>query len=265
MAAARQATPPAGGSRPRILRIGIILGGNIVEERLIRTRETITIGQSSKNTFSVPIEGLPPRLTPGTSAQFQTGTIGAERVRLYYSPWVFGGVPIGYIQTGRLLSQLETQIAGLRLTLILVCVAAFLLALALGWVVSGQALRPLGRLTRTAERIGQERDFSRRRSTPTRAAILVPIRRSAGQDRTPSRAQAPRRVATRLSSTESSGNRPSAARSSETNRTLRATAWGTEPSRIGLPTTVTLPVAAGSSPASARVTTLTPSATRSLG
>lgn len=59
MAAARHGTPPSGGSRPRILRIGIILGGNIVEERLVRTRETITIGQSSKNTFSVPIEGLP--------------------------------------------------------------------------------------------------------------------------------------------------------------------------------------------------------------
>ncbi len=52
---------PAGPQAPpqRILRIGIVLGGNIIEERLVRTRETITIGQSSKNTFSIPIEGLP--------------------------------------------------------------------------------------------------------------------------------------------------------------------------------------------------------------
>lgn len=43
----------------RSLRIGIILGGKIVEERLIRKRENISVGQSAKNTFSVPIEGLP--------------------------------------------------------------------------------------------------------------------------------------------------------------------------------------------------------------
>jgi len=44
---------------PRSLRVGIILGGKIVEERLIRKREDITVGQSAKCTFSVPIEGLP--------------------------------------------------------------------------------------------------------------------------------------------------------------------------------------------------------------
>lgn len=45
--------------RQRILRIGIILGGKIIEERLVRTRSDVTIGQSAKNSFSVPVEGLP--------------------------------------------------------------------------------------------------------------------------------------------------------------------------------------------------------------
>src|SRR5688572_17579436 len=51
------------GPRQRILRIGILLGGKIVEERLIRERTSVTIGQSMKNTFSIPIEGLPLELT----------------------------------------------------------------------------------------------------------------------------------------------------------------------------------------------------------
>lgn len=51
------------GSRGRILRIGILLGGKIVEERLIRERTSVSIGQSMKNTFSVPIEGLPLEFT----------------------------------------------------------------------------------------------------------------------------------------------------------------------------------------------------------
>jgi hypothetical protein len=49
--------------RQRILRIGVLLGGKIVEERLIRERVPVSIGQSMKNTFSIPIEGLPLEFT----------------------------------------------------------------------------------------------------------------------------------------------------------------------------------------------------------
>ncbi len=51
------------GPRQRILRIGVLLGGKIVEERLIRDRVPVTIGQSMKNTFSIPVEGLPLEFT----------------------------------------------------------------------------------------------------------------------------------------------------------------------------------------------------------
>jgi len=47
------------GPRPRILRIGVLLSGKIVEERLIRDRGDVTVGQSAKNTFSIPLETLP--------------------------------------------------------------------------------------------------------------------------------------------------------------------------------------------------------------
>jgi hypothetical protein len=62
MAAARP-QQQSNGARPRILRIGVLLGGKIVEERLIRERTAVTIGQSMKNTFSIPIEGLPLEFT----------------------------------------------------------------------------------------------------------------------------------------------------------------------------------------------------------
>jgi len=51
------------GSRRRVLRIGVLLGGKIVEERLIRERVDVTLGQSAKNTFSIPLEGLPRQWT----------------------------------------------------------------------------------------------------------------------------------------------------------------------------------------------------------
>ena len=54
--------PRAGGptaGKPRILRIGIVQGGRIVEERLMRKRDNISVGWSSKSTFAVPSESLP--------------------------------------------------------------------------------------------------------------------------------------------------------------------------------------------------------------
>ena len=59
----------------KILRVGIIQGGKIVEERLMRRRERITIGQSPKNTFtsqsaSCPTAYLFSKLETGTTILF---------------------------------------------------------------------------------------------------------------------------------------------------------------------------------------------------
>ena len=35
----------------RVLRVGIVQRGRIVEERLVRGRGTVTIGESTRNTF----------------------------------------------------------------------------------------------------------------------------------------------------------------------------------------------------------------------
>ena len=58
MAAAGTQQAQGAGPRPRILRIGVLLGGKIVEERLIRERTPVTIGQSMRNTFSIPVEEI---------------------------------------------------------------------------------------------------------------------------------------------------------------------------------------------------------------
>jgi hypothetical protein len=39
--------------------VGLVLGERLIEERIVRTQETLTIGQSASNHFSVPVEGLP--------------------------------------------------------------------------------------------------------------------------------------------------------------------------------------------------------------
>lgn len=54
-----QAAAHAAVPKPKILRIGIVQGGRIVEERLVRKREDITLGQSARNMFVVPSDSLP--------------------------------------------------------------------------------------------------------------------------------------------------------------------------------------------------------------
>lgn len=49
--------------RPRVIRLGILLGGKIIEEKIIHEHVPITVGQSMKNMFSVPIDGMPMEFT----------------------------------------------------------------------------------------------------------------------------------------------------------------------------------------------------------
>ncbi|MEM1416053.1 MAG: energy transducer TonB, partial [Myxococcota bacterium] len=58
MAMQAVAVKPTG---PKVLRIGLIQDGKIVEERIVRRRETVSVGTSEKNHFIVQAEGLPAR------------------------------------------------------------------------------------------------------------------------------------------------------------------------------------------------------------
>lgn len=62
-AAQKKVAPPPAGPVQKILRIGVIQAGKIVEERLIRRRESVTIGASPKNTIVVPASSLPRSFT----------------------------------------------------------------------------------------------------------------------------------------------------------------------------------------------------------
>ena len=58
MAMQAVAVKPTG---PKVLRIGLIKDGKIIEERVIRERKTVSVGSSEKNHFIVNEEGVPPR------------------------------------------------------------------------------------------------------------------------------------------------------------------------------------------------------------
>jgi len=69
-------------SQQKALRIGIVQGGKVVEERLFQGRPTITIGTSPRNTFVLPQSNLPESFTvfqpegDGMALAFDEGTRG---------------------------------------------------------------------------------------------------------------------------------------------------------------------------------------------
>src|SRR5262249_16035635 len=45
---------------PKVLRIGLVQGGKVIEERVIKQRTHVTIGPSEKSMFVVPSQSVPP-------------------------------------------------------------------------------------------------------------------------------------------------------------------------------------------------------------
>src|SRR5450755_5079014 len=50
----------AQASGPKVLRIGLVQGGKVIEERVIKQRTSVTIGPSEKSMFVIPSKAIPP-------------------------------------------------------------------------------------------------------------------------------------------------------------------------------------------------------------
>ena len=59
MTAVMRAMPQVTG--PKVLRIGLVQGGKVIEERVIKQRTHVTIGPSEKSMFVVPSQSVPPK------------------------------------------------------------------------------------------------------------------------------------------------------------------------------------------------------------
>ncbi len=84
------------------------------------------------------------------------------RLLIYSKPVLSGGQVEGVLQVARSLVEYDQSLGTLKGLLVSGSLAATLTTFGLGWVFAGAALRPINRLTQTAQAIGAERDFSRR-------------------------------------------------------------------------------------------------------
>ena len=84
------------------------------------------------------------------------------RLLIYNRPIVSEGELVFITQVARSLAERDRSLVGLSTTLLIASLLTILIAFGIGWVLSGLTLRPIHRITQTAQEIGNESDFSRR-------------------------------------------------------------------------------------------------------
>jgi two-component system, OmpR family, sensor kinase len=138
------------------------LAGSDMLVQVTGTDGQIVTKSDNLGTYQLPLGQDVLNTADGGQSEYQTLVVGDQRLRLYNAPLLVNGRTALIIQVARVLKPVEDAVDGLRLVLAVGSLLAIIAALGLGWLTSGQALRPLERVSRTAEHIGQERDFTQR-------------------------------------------------------------------------------------------------------
>ncbi len=93
---------------------------------------------------------------------FETAQFEDQALLIYSQPVITQGQVTQIVKVAAPLAEREQSLNTLRLTLTTGSGVVLVVAFAIGWVLAGTALEPIGRITHTAQAIGAERSFSRR-------------------------------------------------------------------------------------------------------
>jgi len=93
---------------------------------------------------------------------WETDIVAGEKTLIYSRPVIVDDAVVYIVQDARPLTERDRTLESLGTTLLIASVLITLIAFGIGWVFSGIMLRPIHRITHTAQTIGDERDFTRR-------------------------------------------------------------------------------------------------------
>ena len=139
--------------------------------RDLREREIVRIMDADGNLIASPFgraEDALPLSDEGLTALknqqewWQDAIVSDEHMLIYSRPIVQSSNTVYIVQVARSLTEYDRTLNSLATTLGVAGLLTILIAFGVGWILSGLTLRPIHRITRTAQEIGDERDFSRR-------------------------------------------------------------------------------------------------------
>jgi len=139
--------------------------------RELPERQIVRVLDASGNLIASPFgltqEALPLSAEGLKAAQnqsdwWESNIVNDERLLIYTRPLIADGKTLYILQIARPLTELQRSMKFLGTTLLIASLVTLLAAFGIGWALSGITLRPIQRLTQSAQTIGQERDFTRR-------------------------------------------------------------------------------------------------------
>jgi two-component system, OmpR family, sensor kinase len=93
---------------------------------------------------------------------WQTETVSDEKMLIYSRPVIVNDKVVYIVQVANPLTERDRTLQSLAATFIVSSLLIILIAFGIGWFLSGITLRPIHRITQTAQTIGDERDFTQR-------------------------------------------------------------------------------------------------------
>ncbi len=117
---------------------------------------------SNLGDYVLPLSSGGLRACQGGQAWTEVISTENGRLMVYSKPVASYGQVAGIVQVARSLADPDQSLATLRSILITGGVVVTITAFGVSWMLAGAALRPIHRITDTAQAIGAERDFGRR-------------------------------------------------------------------------------------------------------
>ena len=132
--------------------IGRILdgNGNLVTSPFGRAQDALPLSA----------EGL--RALQNKQDWWETNVVSGEKTLIYSRPVIVNDKVVYIVQDARPLTERDRGLESLTRTLLIAILLVTLIAFGIGWVLAGITLRPIHRITQTAQTIGDERDFTQR-------------------------------------------------------------------------------------------------------
>jgi two-component system, OmpR family, sensor kinase len=112
--------------------------------------------------MTLPLDSAGLQAVQHGQAWSEIARVDGVRWLIYNQPVIHNGQVIGIVQVARSLADRDRSLEALAVTLSIGSLVTILGAFGIGWVLSGFTLRPIHRITQTAQDIGAERDLSKR-------------------------------------------------------------------------------------------------------
>jgi len=113
-----------------------------------------------EDALPLSVDGL--QAVQNKSDWWETETVSGDKMLIYSRPVIVDDKVVYIVQTARPLTERNRTLESLATTFVITSLLIVLIAFGIGWFLSGLTLRPIHRITQTAQTIGDERDFTQR-------------------------------------------------------------------------------------------------------